>query len=103
MNAVIDPKEFDAAQAAAAKAAAAADPYTYTHKLQKPLDYEGKHYESLTFNWGKLTGNDSIAIEAELTALNQPVITPLDECGLPYPHGLAGRVPSLSVLMSLVL
>ena len=41
MNAVIDPKEFDAAQAAAAKAAAAADPYTYTHKLQKPLDYEG--------------------------------------------------------------
>jgi hypothetical protein len=40
MNAVIDPKEFDAAQAAAAKAAAAADPYTYTHKLQKPLDYE---------------------------------------------------------------
>ena len=30
MNAVIDPKEFDAAQAAAAKAAAAADPYTYT-------------------------------------------------------------------------
>lgn len=45
MNAVIDPKEFDAAQAAAAKAAAAADPYTYTHKLQKPLDYEGKHYD----------------------------------------------------------
>ena len=89
MNAVIDPKEFDAAQAAAAKAAAAADPYTYTHKLQKPLDYEGKHYESLTFNWGKLTGNDSIAIEAELTALNQR-LSSLDECGLPYPHGLPG-------------
>ena len=81
MNAVIDPKEFDAAQAAAAKAAAAADPYTYTHKLQKPLDYEGKHYESLTFNWGKLTGNDSIAIEAELTALNQSVIIPSMSAG----------------------
>lgn len=81
MNAVIDPKEFDAAQAAAAKVAAAADPYTYTHKLQKPLDYEGKHYESLTFNWGKLTGNDSIAIEAELTALNQPVIIPSMSAG----------------------
>ena len=73
MNAVIDPKEFDAAQAAAAKAAAAADPYTYTHKLQKPLDYEGKHYESLTFDWGKLTG--------ELTALNQPVIIPSMSAG----------------------
>ena len=58
MNAVIDPKEFDAAQAAAAKAAAAADPYTYTHKLQKPLDYE-----------------------AELTALNQPVIIPSMSAG----------------------
>lgn len=81
MNAVIDPKEFDAAQAAAAKAAAAADPYTYTHKLQKPLDYEGKHYESLTFNWGKLTGNDSLAIEAELTSLNQPVIIPSMSAG----------------------
>lgn len=81
MNAVIDPKEFDAAQAAAAKAAAAADPYTYTHKLQKPLDYEGKHYESLTFDWGKLTGNDSLAIEAELTALNQPVIIPSMSAG----------------------
>ena len=78
MNAVIDPKEFDAAQAAAAKAAAAADPYTYTHELH---DYEGKHYESLTFNWGKLTGNDSIAIEAELTALNQPVIIPSMSAG----------------------
>ena len=81
MNAVIDPKEFDAAQAAAAKAAAAADPYTYTHKLQKPLDYEGKHYESLTFDWGKLTGNDSLAIEAELTALKQPVIIPSMSAG----------------------
>ena len=78
MNAVIDPKEFDAAQAAAAKAAAAADPYTYT---QKPLDYEGKHYESLTFDWGKLTGNDSLAIEAELTALKQPVIIPSMSAG----------------------
>ena len=102
MNAVIDPKEFDAAQAAAATAAAAADPYTYTHKLQKPLDYEGKHYESLTFDWGKLTGNDSLAIEAELTALNQPVIIPSMSAGYlsAWP---AGRVPSLSVLMSLVL
>ena len=70
-----------AAGAEPAKAAAAADPYTYTHKLQKPLDYEGKHYESLTFDWGKLTGNDSLAIEAELTALNQPVIIPSMSAG----------------------
>lgn len=90
MNAVIDPKEFDAAQAAAAKAAAAADPYTYTHKLQKPLDYEGKHYESLTFDWGKLTGNDSLAIEAGAYGSESAGYHPLDECGLPYPHGLPG-------------
>ena len=75
MNAVIDPKEFDAAQAAAAKAAAAADPYTYTHKLQKPLDYEGKHYESLTFDWGKLTGNDSLGylIRMACRACTEPI------------------------------
>ena len=74
MSATISEKEYDAAVAEANKAAN--DPYTYTHKLIQPFEYEGKKYETLTFDFGKLTGNDSLAIEAEMSALRQPVIVP---------------------------
>lgn len=79
MNTTISDKEYDAAIAAANKAAA--DPYVYVHKLIQPLEYEGKEYDTLTFDFGKLTGNDSIAIEAEMSALRQPVIVPSMSAG----------------------
>lgn len=79
MDAIIDKKEYDAAVAAADKAAN--DPYTYTHKLFQPFEYEGKKYETLTFDFGKLTGNDSMAIEAEMSALRQPVVVPSMSAG----------------------
>ena len=81
MNTTISSKEYDAAHAAAVNAAAAADPYTYVHKLIQPLEYEGKKYDTLTFDFGKLTGNDSLAIEAEMSALRQPVIVPSMSAG----------------------
>lgn len=74
MNTTISDKEYDAAIAAANKAAA--DPYVYVHKLTQPFEYEDKKYDTLTFDFGKLTGNDSLAIEAEMSALRQPVIVP---------------------------
>lgn len=79
MSATISEKEYDAAVAEANKAAN--DPYTYTHKLIQPFEYEGKKYETLTFDFGKLTGNDSLAIEAEMSALRQPVIVPSMSAG----------------------
>jgi len=48
--------------------------YSYTHHFLRPFAYEGKTYTELTFDWDKLTGKDSLAIEAELSNLGRPVI-----------------------------
>lgn len=61
---------------AVAEKEAANSPYTYTHELKTPFSYEGKTYEKLTFDWGKLTGNDGLAIERECQAVGAPVIIP---------------------------
>ena len=46
--------------------AAQPDPALYTHKLEKPFTYENKTVNELHFDFGTLTGADTIAIEAEL-------------------------------------
>lgn len=46
----------------------------YTHKFSEPFTYEEKTYAELTFDFGKLTGTDDIAIENELMALGKPVM-----------------------------
>ncbi len=38
----------------------------YTHKFKRPFTYENKTVERLDFDFGALTGEDTIAIEAEL-------------------------------------
>ena len=48
----------------------------YTHVFAKPFEYEGKKYEQITFDWGKLTGADSLAIENEIQALGKAMLTP---------------------------
>ena len=48
----------------------------YVHEFSTPFSYEGKTYEKLTFNWNKLTGEDSLAIENELQSLGKAVIVP---------------------------
>lgn len=50
--------------------------FSYTHQFVAPFSYDGKTYEKLIFNWGKLTGRDGLAIENELQALGKPVIIP---------------------------
>ena len=54
---MIDKKEWDEAEAEAQQGAD-----VYTHKFAKPFSYEGKTYEELTFDFGKLTGNYYLAI-----------------------------------------
>lgn len=48
----------------------------YVHKLDEPFVWEGKTYEELTFNWGKLTGRDGLDIEHELTSTGRYVVSP---------------------------
>lgn len=50
--------------------------HVYTHKLRKPFCYEGRQFEEITFDWGKLTGRDGLAIENEMQALNMSLIVP---------------------------
>ena len=67
----INDKELTAAQEAAKTA-----PKLYVRNLEIPLDYNEKTYTSLTFDWSRLTGRDSLAIEAEMAAMGKAVITP---------------------------
>lgn len=48
----------------------------YTHVFAEPWSYEGKVYDSITFDWNKLTGADSMAIEGEIQAMGKALITP---------------------------
>jgi hypothetical protein len=45
----------------------------YTHEFKKPFEYMGTSYKTLTFDWGSLTGRDSLAISSEMTALGKAV------------------------------
>lgn len=46
----------------------------YKHTFSAPVLYNGKTYESLTFDFGSLTGGDSLDVETELLKKNHPVI-----------------------------
>lgn len=41
----------------------------FTYMLKKPIEYDGKMIESLNFDFDSLTGEDSMAIEAELESM----------------------------------
>lgn len=71
MNNAINNKEMHAAEQEAKTSATA-----YTHIFATPFEFENKTYNSLTFDWGTLTGNDYLVIEGELAALNKALITP---------------------------
>lgn len=67
----VDADEFSVAEKHAEESE-----YSYTHKFRAPFNYQGKTYEDLTFNWGKLTGKDGLAIENEMQQLGKAVIVP---------------------------
>lgn len=70
-NPVIDPKEFAAAEQEAAESTS-----TVTITLSRPVTYESDTYTELSFDFGKLTGEDSLAIENELQAQSKFVVVP---------------------------
>lgn len=49
---------------------------TYTHKFKRPLGYNGKEYDSLTFDFDGLTGEDTLQIERDLARQGRTVIVP---------------------------
>ena len=51
-------------------------PGVYVHKFNKPFTCQGKTYEELTFDFGKLTLNDSLAVEDELNTLGKGALIP---------------------------
>lgn len=59
---IIDPEEIAAAQ----KEADGMDVGTSIVHLRKPLDYEGKTYKTLSFDFDRLTGKDGMQIEREV-------------------------------------
>ena len=50
---------------------------TYKHPLTKPFSYEGATFEVLEFDWTILTGQDSLAIEAELAKKQKTLVNAL--------------------------
>lgn len=81
----IDPAEFRTAEEEARAMSADA----YVHTFSAPWTFEERTYDTLTFDFGKLTGNDDIAIEAELQALGKPVM--VAEMSGEYLYRMAAR------------
>ena len=72
----VNEAEFAAAEAAAKAKAEHGNASAYVHKLKKPFTFEGCTIEELSFDFDRLTGNDSLAIEDELQSMNKPVNVP---------------------------
>lgn len=60
----VDEEELNAAKEEAKKD----NPGAFTYAMKKPLNYNGKEYKELTFDFSILTGKDSLDVENELMA-----------------------------------
>jgi hypothetical protein len=47
---------------------------TFVHMFKKPFEYNGQKYEQLEFDFGSLTGGDSLAVEDELQREGKGVV-----------------------------
>lgn len=71
-----DPKELELAEQKAKEEAAKDTALKFTFKLLTPVEYEGKTYKELKFDFSEISGADSLNIEAELNAQGIVVISP---------------------------
>lgn len=65
----------------------------YTHTFKSPVEIEGKKYQSITFYFDNLTGEDIEAIEEELQDQNKYVLTP--EISSAFQSMLAARAGNI--------
>ena len=68
---VVDEQEYEIAVKEAENS-----PNAYTHEFPTPFSFEGESFDKLSFDFGTLTAQDSLSIEAELQATGRPVIVP---------------------------
>ena len=73
-----DPIEMaaKAAEEAVKAAGGNVDIGTYTHTFKRPFSYNGNTFDSMTFDFDALTGNDSLAIENEMLAHGKTLVLP---------------------------
>lgn len=48
----------------------------YVHIFKNPYEYEDKKFETINFNFDKLTGKDMISIENEMQAMGEFALSP---------------------------
>ena len=65
----------------------------YVHKFKKLFEYEGKRYETLSFNFNRLVGRDMTAIEREMQMSGETAYTP--ETSHAYQCRLAARAAGI--------
>ncbi len=58
------------------QAKAGPDISLYVHTFRQPFEYLGKTYDTLTFDWGTLTGKDHLAIENEIVRQGKTLVMP---------------------------
>ena len=71
-----DPKELELAEQKAKEEAAKDTAVRFTLKLLTPVEYEGKTYKEMKFDFSEINGADALNIEAELQAKGIIVISP---------------------------
>lgn len=65
------------------------DAAAYTHRFKKPFTWENLTFDELTFDWGRLTGTDYLAVENEMLAQGKTLVTP--EFSGDFLTGIAAR------------
>ena len=70
------PDTITAAVESPVKATESEDVSVYKHTFAKPFEYEGKTYQELTFDFGRLKGRDMVAIENEMQSMSEYALAP---------------------------
>lgn len=65
----------------------------YKHTFKKPFEYEGKTYEELTFDFGRLKGRDMVAIENEMQGMSEYALAP--EISTSFQSKMAARAAGI--------
>lgn len=89
--AIINDEEMNAVELEANQEA----PGVFRLEFQRPFTFEGKTYESLSFDFGGLTGSDGLAVENELTMLGKTVA--IRELSSEYQIRIAARACTESI------
>lgn len=93
---IIDEAAFDTAQHEADNS-----PDLFVYKFPQPWTWEGKTYETLTFDYSKCKGRDLLTIANDMKTLGRPVVVKaMDE---EYCTRLAARMCSDAIGMDVIL